>query len=215
MNLLSVPMCFVLQSRDLYISYRGPLRVTRDIYGIFYIVYQSAIVHDIPHSLSGIRCCLLLFLCFFLVSRRCCRRHSSKGMPLTWRTEQKLIRMVYFRTCGTFISDEDIVKAEAHFQATKVTTGLAAQTVISVCAYKIVLQVTFPFSSSSGLLACHQREHYCGRRKHPVGFPFTWSIFSLMQFWQCVADQRPNQRLELRLRKLRIFVYLGRNYSHR
>ena len=97
--------------------------------------------------------------------------------------------MVYFRTCGTIISDEDIVKAEAHFEANKVTTGLAAQTVISVSAYKIILQATFSLSSLSGLLARYQQGQYRGRRKYPVGFPITWSIFSLMQFWQSIADQ--------------------------
>ena len=113
--------------------------------------------------------------------------------------------MVYFRTCGTIISDEDIVKAEAHFEANKVTTGLAAQTAISVSHCKIILQDT-SFSSLSGLLARHQQGQYRGRRKYPVGFPVTWSNFLITHFRQCIADHSLNQRLELRLRQFDSFV---------
>src|SRR6202023_4401575 len=90
--------------------------------------YRIRGCHSSQHpsfSWGDLICSFLSLFCFFLVSPWCCRRHFSKGTPLTWRTEQKLIRILYFRTCGTFISDEDIVKAEAHFEANKVTTSLA------------------------------------------------------------------------------------------
>ena len=115
---------------------------------IYDVVFRIRGRHSSQHSSfsqQNSTCCPLSVLCFSLVSRRCCRSRSSKGTPSTWKTEQKLIRGPHFRTCGTFKSDEDIARAESHFQANMVTGSSSIPSTLNVSLYKIAFSTLSHF----------------------------------------------------------------------
>ena len=54
--------------------------------------------------------------------------------------------MLYFRTCGTFKTDEEIAKAEAHFEANKVTGDFTIQSTRNVIISSYKVRLLDPFS---------------------------------------------------------------------